>query len=179
MKQAPPVLGFCAWGSGAGKTTLLTSLIPLLVQRGLKVSVIKHAHHTFDIDHPGKDSYRLREAGAIQTLVGSRKRWALVTELSRTVPEPPEPGLAELLQQLDDTLVDLILVEGFRQEPITKIEIFRPSLGYPLLAGTDPSIIAVATDAAVDAEVPMLDINSPETVAAFIFAWLKQQSNRN
>ncbi len=176
MKIETPLLGFCAWGSGAGKTTLLTGVIPALMLHGLKVSVIKHVHHTFDIDHPGKDSYRLREAGAVQMLVGSRKRWALMTELARIDPEATELALDELLPHVDGSLVDLILVEGFKNAPIPKIEVFRPSLGNPLLADTDPHIVAIAADAALPSQcsLPVLDLNDPERVADFIIAWLQK-----
>ena len=171
-----PLLGFCAHGSGIGKTTLLTRLIPVMNARGLRVSVIKHAHHSFDIDHPGKDSYRLREAGAVQMLLGSRHRWALMTELSRTgEPHAEEPGLAELLEQLDSRMADLVLVEGFKREPIPKIEVHRPALQYPLLAATDPNIIAVATDAPVASALPQLDLNQPAVIADFILDWMERR----
>lgn len=171
-----PLLGFCAYGSGIGKTTLLTSLIPVLIRHGLRVSVIKHAHHSFDIDHPGKDSYRLREAGAVQMLLGSRHRWALMTELSRMRDQQPEePGLAELLPHIDAKLVDLILVEGFKREPIPKIEVYRPNVNKPLLSSEDSHVIAVASDAAVDTRLPVLNLNDPEEIAAFILQWLETQ----
>ncbi len=176
MSTATPLLGFCAWGSGVGKTTLLTSVIPVLVLHGLKISVIKHAHHSFDIDHPGKDSYRLRESGAVQMLLGSNKRWALMTELSRIGPEATEPGLDELLPHVDGSLVDLIVVEGFKNEPIPKIEVFRPSLGKPLLADTDPHVIAIAADGEVKSHLPVLDLNDPVMIADFIVAWVAQQN---
>jgi molybdopterin-guanine dinucleotide biosynthesis protein B len=172
-----PLLGFCAYGSGIGKTTLLTSLIPVLTERGLNLSVIKHAHHTFDIDHPGKDSYRIREAGAVQTMLGSRRRWALMTEMSRISERKDDLRLAELLPHMDTSLVDLILVEGFKQEPIPKIEIFRPSLNKPLLASTDPHIIAVATDGPAQTALPQLDLNDSQAIADFVQAWLVQQKN--
>lgn len=175
MKCSIPLLGFCAWGSGVGKTTLLSSLIPVLALRGLKISVIKHAHHSFDIDHPGKDSYRLRQAGAVQMLLGSKKRWALMTELSRISPEATELGLAELLPHVDTSLVDLIVVEGFKQEPISKIEVYRPSLGKPLQAENDPHVIAIASDGPVTTTLPVLDLNDPEAIADFIVNWLQQQ----
>lgn len=175
MTAATPLLGFCAWGSGVGKTTLLTSVIPVLVLHGLKVSVIKHAHHTFDIDHPGKDSYRLRESGAVQMLLGSNKRWALMTELSRIGPEATEPGLEELLPHVDGSLVDLIVVEGFKNAPIPKIEVVRPSLGNPLLADTDPHVIAIAADGEVRSDLPVLDLNDPVMIADFIVSWVEQQ----
>lgn len=175
VRSPVPVLGFCAWSSDAGKTTLLTHLIPLLIQRGIRISAIKHAHHRFDIDHPGKDSYRLREVGATQVLIGSHKRWALMTELSSNLPEKAEPSLQEFVQQLDVTLADLIVVEGFRQENFPKIEIHRPALGVPLLAPDDSNIIAVASDAAVSVAlpVPVLDLNNPDAVADFVMVWLR------
>lgn len=173
-----PVLGFCAWGSGIGKTTLLTGLIPVLTERGVRVSVIKHAHHSFDIDHPGKDSFRLREAGAIQMLLGSPKRWALMTELSRTSAGNHEPQLQELLGYLDTTLADLVVVEGFKQEPIPKIEVYRPVLDAPLLAASDPHIIAVATDGMAPCTLPQLDLNNLSAIADFVIGWLQQQSFR-
>jgi molybdopterin-guanine dinucleotide biosynthesis protein B len=176
MSTATPLLGFCAWGSGVGKTTLLTSVIPVLVLHGLKISVIKHAHHSFDIDHPGKDSYRLRESGAVQMLLGSNKRWALMTELARIGPEATEPGLDELLPHVDGSLVDLIVVEGFKNAPIPKIEVFRPSLGKPLLADTDPHVIAIAADGEVQSHLPALDLNDPVMIANFIVAWVEQQN---
>lgn len=164
-----PLLGFCAWGSGVGKTTLLTNLIPLLVKHGLRVSVIKHAHHTFDIDHPGKDSYRLRHAGAAQMLLGSPKRWALMTELASN----KEPELQDLVLHLDPALADLVLVEGFKQEPIPKIEVYRPSLGNPLWADQDTHVIAVAADGEVNTTLPVLDLNNAAEVASFVMHWLK------
>jgi molybdopterin-guanine dinucleotide biosynthesis protein B len=175
IQSATPLLGFCAWGSGIGKTTLLTQLIPVLAERGVRVSVIKHAHHTFDIDHPGKDSYRLRESGAVQMLLGSAKRWALVTERSRTRDGSHDPRLEELLSHLDPSLADLILVEGFRQEPFAKIEVYRPSLGTPLLAASDSNIIAIASDGKADSPLPQLNLNDTQVVADFVLAWLEQQ----
>lgn len=174
-----PLLGFCAWGSGIGKTTLLISLIPLLNQHGLKVSVVKHAHHAFDIDTPGKDSYRIRAAGAVQTMLGSRNRWALMTELKHLAPDLTEPSLAELLTHLDTSIVDLILVEGFKREPIPKIEVFRPLLGNPLLADYDPNVIAVAADGPVATSLPQLDLNDVPAIADFVLAWLARSSKES
>lgn len=170
-----PVLGFCAYGSGAGKTTLLTSLIPVLVGRGLRLSVIKHAHHRFDVDTPGKDSYRLREAGAVQTLVASDIRWVLMTERQRIPELQDDPvTLAEVLPRLEPATIDLVLVEGFKQADICKIEIHRSSLNYPLLAASDDSIIAVATDSPLtDAAAPTLDLNNPDSIADFIMQWMQ------
>lgn len=174
--QAPastiPLLGVCAYGSGCGKTTLLTHLIPLLNARGIHISIIKHAHHSFDIDHPGKDSYLLRQAGAVQTLLGSSKRWALMTEL----PEEREPRLEELTGQLDPELTDLVLAEGFKQAAVPKIEVHRPSLGYPLLANNDPHIIAVASDAPVSSALPVLNLNDTAQIADFVMQWYKTQA---
>ncbi|HEY8119626.1 MAG TPA: molybdopterin-guanine dinucleotide biosynthesis protein B [Methylophilaceae bacterium] len=171
-----PLLGFCAYGSGVGKTTLLTNLIPILTLHGLRISVIKHAHHTFDIDHPGKDSFRLRESGAVQMLLGSRHRWALMTELSRVDnASRAEPSLSELLPHIDNSLTDLVVVEGFKSEPIPKIEVYRPALNKPMLAEHDPDIIAIASDEPVASKLPVLDLNNPAEIAEFILCWLKNQ----
>ena len=172
ISNSIPLLGICAYGSGCGKTTLLERLIPVLQERGIRVSIIKHAHHSFDIDHPGKDSYRLRQAGAVQTMLGSSKRWALMTELAAE----HEPQLEELAAKLDPLLADLVLVEGFKQAPIPKLEVHRPRLGMPLLAREDTTIIAVATDAPIDIALPMLDLNNVDMVAAFISQWLEAQT---
>lgn len=134
------VIGLAGW-SGAGKTTLLTRLIPCLRGRGVGVSTVKHAHHEFDVDRPGKDSWAHREAGARQVLVGSARRWALMTELRGE----PEPGLAFLLSQLSP--VDLVIVEGFKRDRHPKIEVHRAANGKPWLHPDDPAIRAVAADA--------------------------------
>ena len=166
-----PVLGFSAF-SGTGKTTLLKKLIPLLKEEGVRVAVIKHAHHDFDIDKPGKDSYELRKAGADQVLIASDKRRALVTE---TVPAR-EPELAELVALVDASEVDLVLVEGFRHLPFSKIELHRPSQGKPLIFPEDNSIIAIASDERVDAgELSQLNINDPGQIVSFITEWLTNQ----
>ena len=165
-KHDCPLLGFVAF-SGTGKTTLLTQLIPLLKAQGLKLGLIKHAHHRFDIDIPGKDSYELRKAGANQVLVASQQRWAMITE---TPEQDSDPELADMLAQLDQAALDLVLVEGFKHVAFPKLELHRPSLGHPLLFPDDADIIAIATDAplAQPTSLPVLDINQPETVAAFI-----------
>ncbi len=168
----PPLLGICAASSNTGKTTLLIGLIPALLRAGCRVSVIKHAHHRFDIDHPGKDTYRIREAGAVQTLIGSRQRWALMTELDGTA---EEPDLATLATQLDPTAADLVLVEGFRHERIPKLEVFRPSMQQPLLADNDPDIIAVASDEAFQHRLPVLPLNDHDSIARFLLGWLTLQ----
>lgn len=167
MRKTLPVIGICAAGSNAGKTTLITQLIPELAKQGLSVSVIKHAHHQFDIDHKGKDSYQIREAGAVQTLIASNKRWALMTELAL------EPDLEDLIAKLDNRYADLILVEGFKQANIPKIEVHRPSLNMPLLAMQDNNIVAVASDIALElAHIPVLNLNNIAAIAAFIMTYL-------
>jgi molybdopterin-guanine dinucleotide biosynthesis adapter protein len=160
-----PVLGLAAL-SGTGKTTLLRQLLPLLRARGLAVGLIKRAHHTFDIDLPGKDSYELRKAGAAQVLVGSDNRWALMVENER----PVEPDLDDLVAKLHRATLDLVIVEGFKLAPIPKIEIHRPSLGQPLLAGNDPWIVAVATDEPqrLRVDIPLFDLERPGEIAQFI-----------
>jgi len=165
MKLEIPVVGFAAY-SGTGKTTLLVSLLRLFTAQGLRVGIVKHAHHTFEIDHPGKDSFELRRAGAGQVLVGSRRRWALMVEM----PTPPQDALAFYLERLDRAALDLVLVEGFKPESIPKIELHRPSLGKPLLYPEDTDIIAVATDAPLAGvpPIPLLDLNAPAAVAEFI-----------
>ncbi len=168
-----PILGFCAHSSGIGKTTLLTQLIPALIAQGLRISVIKHAHHSFDIDQAGKDSHRLREAGAVQMMIGSKERWALMTELSRTPHAEDEPSLSLLLSQMDTSLSDLVLAEGFKHEAIPKIEVHRAEMGTPLLANEDENIIAIATDELVNTTKPQIDLNDIPAVATFIRQWLK------
>lgn len=177
MHKTIPILGIVASGSNAGKTTLITQLIPILAARNLRVSVIKHAHHAFDIDHVGKDSYKIREAGAIQTLIASGQRWALMTEMHRLAEATKEANLADLIAQINVDYADLILVEGFKnalidEKPLPKIEVYRPNLGLPLLASTDNSIIAVASDADLSFDVlpniPTLDLNNIQQIADFI-----------
>ncbi len=159
-----PVLGFAAY-SGTGKTTLLVNLLPLLTAQDIRTGVIKHAHHTFDIDQEGKDSYKLRKAGAKQMLIGSDKRWALMVETGNH-----KNTLQDFIQKLDHDNLELILVEGFKPEHIPKIELIRPSLGNPLFYPEDHSVIAVATDAElpVKTALPVLDLNNPQQIAAFI-----------
>ncbi len=172
----PTLIGFAAW-SGTGKTTLLETVVARLQARGLRVAVIKHAHHDFDIDHPGKDSHRLRQAGARQVLVASRRRWALITEHDD---DRPEPRLGELLPQLDQARLDFILVEGFKHEFIPKIELHRPALGKPLLYPEDPSIIALAIDAPIAAQpaIPILDLNDADAVCTFLLDYRVRESAR-
>jgi len=147
------VIGLAGW-SGAGKTTLLTRLMPYFLGQGLRVSVIKHAHHSFDVDQPGKDSHTHRLAGATEVLVGSANRWALVHELRGE----PEAALAALLAKLSP--VDLVIVEGFKREAHPKLEVYRAAVGKPLLQPDDPHIVAIAADAPlphVRVPVVMLD----------------------
>lgn len=164
-----PILGFAAF-SGTGKTTLLVKLLAVLRARGYRVGVVKHAHHSFEIDKPGKDSYELRKAGAVQTLVGSRRRWALVAETE----DEREPRLDDLLRHLDQDVLDFILVEGFKAERFPKIELHRPNLGRPLLHPDDDSIVAIACDAflPVKTSLPLLDLNQPESIADFVVEFL-------
>jgi len=157
------IIGFAA-NSGTGKTTLISQLIPVLNERGLKVGLIKHSHHDFDIDQPGKDSYRLREAGASPVVLVSKHRRAIITELTAG-----EPTLAEQLYCFPTGSVDLIIVEGFKHENFPKIELFRAELNQPYLLHTDdPSIVAIASNTEKSYNIPSLDINNPEQIADFI-----------
>jgi molybdopterin-guanine dinucleotide biosynthesis protein B len=155
------VFGFAGW-SGSGKTTLIERVIPEITARGLRVSVIKHAHHGFDVDKPGKDSWRHREAGAGEILLVSDERWVLMHEMRGAL----EPDLDAQLAILSPC--DLVLVEGFKDVPIPKIEIHRPAHGKALLYPGNPAIVAIATDADLSAPLPCLNLNDPATVAAFI-----------
>src|SRR6266403_3821254 len=137
------VIGLAGW-SGAGKTTLLTRIVPYFLQQGLRVSVVKHAHHSFDVDVPGKDSWVHRQSGAAEVLVSSGKRWALMHELRGAA----EPRLPELLRKM--SRVDLVVVEGFKSEPHRKIEVYRKANGKPFLFPHDPAIAGIATDGAVE-----------------------------
>jgi molybdopterin-guanine dinucleotide biosynthesis protein B len=157
------IFGFAGW-SGSGKTTLIERLIPLFVARGLKVSLIKHAHHTFEVDQPGKDSYRHRHAGSAEVLVSSSRRWVLMHELRGA----PEPGFAELIERVSPC--DLLLVEGFKREKLPKLEIYRASIGEPLLHPHDSDIVAVASDKRLETELPQFDLNDAPEIAAFILS---------
>lgn len=160
-----PVFGFAGW-SGSGKTTLIEQLIPCFTGQGLRVALIKHAHHDFDIDQPGKDSWRHRKAGASQVLVSSGQRWALMHELNGAA----EPGLAEHIARLAPC--DLVLVEGYKHEAIPKLEIHRPALGKPMLAPNDPHIIAIASDESIACSLPRFDLNHVPLIATFILKTL-------
>ncbi len=156
------VFGLAGW-SGSGKTTLVVRLIPALVARGLRVSTMKHAHHNFDVDKPGKDSYEHRQAGATEVLVTSRRRWALMHELR----DAPEPAIEDLLPHM--STVDLLLIEGFKRQSHAKLEVHRPALGKPLLCPEDPHIVAVASDAPLpQVNLPRLDLDDIEAIADFI-----------
>ena len=155
------VMGFAGW-SGSGKTTLVEQVIAALSARGLVVSLVKHAHHSFDIDHAGKDSWRHRQAGCREVMVSSDQRWSLTRELRGG----PEATLAELLAHLGPC--DLVLVEGFKRAAIPKTEVHRRGLAEPLLYPHDPHIVAIATDAELPATLPRLDLNDPVQVADFI-----------
>jgi molybdopterin-guanine dinucleotide biosynthesis protein B len=157
--------GIAGW-SGSGKTTLIEKLIPLFVKSGLRVSLIKHAHHTFDVDHPGKDSYRHRHAGASEVLVTSSRRWVLMHELRGE----KEPSFDDQVRHLSPC--DLLIVEGFKFAPIPKLEVWRAEPGEGMLHPNDPHIVAVASDLKVEAKVPVLDLNAHEEIAAFILGHL-------
>jgi len=156
------IIGLAGW-SGSGKTTLLSKLIPRLTARGLKVSTLKHAHHSFDVDQPGKDSHRHRMAGATEVLIGSANRWALVHELRGGA----EPTLAALIGKLSP--VDLVLVEGYKRERHPKLEVYRAGNGKPLLHPDDPAIVAIASDEPLPAaRVPVVDLDDIERIADIV-----------
>ncbi len=146
----------------AGKTGLMERLVTEITGRGYSVSTLKHAHHTFDVDQPGKDSYRHRDAGAHQVLLASRARWALMTEMR----DHDEPALADLLPRLDP--VDLVLVEGYKRDTHPKIEAHRAETGHPLIAPDDPTVQAVASDAPLTLDQPVFDLDDTTAIADFI-----------
>ena len=164
-KANKPVLGISAY-SGTGKTTLLKNIIPLLKKKNYRVAVIKHAHHAFDIDQEGKDSYELRKAGANHMLVTSNQRWALMVENINN----KEPDVNECVKKLEHEDIDLILIEGFKKTDIPKIELHRPSLGHPLLCTNDKNFIAIATDDEIknDVNIPILDLNNYKMIVECI-----------
>jgi molybdopterin-guanine dinucleotide biosynthesis protein B len=158
------VLGVVGW-SGSGKTTLLTKLIPLLVSRGLKIATLKHAHHAFDVDQPGKDSYEHRKAGASEVVVSSARRWVQMHEVGAA----PEATLAELLGRLSPC--DLVLVEGFKSERYPKLEVYRPAVGKSPRHPDDKRIVAVASDQALHGlSIPVVDLNDIAAVADLVSA---------
>ena len=151
--------GIIGW-SNSGKTTLLIGLVSEFVRRGLRVSTMKHGHHHFDVDKPGKDSYRHRQAGATEVLVSSARRWALMHELRGV----PEAGMEDLLAHMSP--VDLVLTEGFKSHPHDKMEVHRPQLGQPLICLDDPSVVAVASDETLaNVALPVLDVNDVAAIA--------------
>jgi molybdopterin-guanine dinucleotide biosynthesis protein B len=153
------IIGLAGW-SGSGKTTLVTKVLPVLIGRGLKVSTLKHAHHGFDLDRPGKDSFMHRAAGASEVIISSAKRWAVLHELR----EEPEWDMPALIRKV--TSVDLLLVEGYKRENFPKIEIYRAANGKPLLHDEDKFVVAVATDTPLPgAKLPVIDLNDIEAVA--------------
>lgn len=167
MTAQMKTMGFAGW-SGSGKTTLLINLIPELTGRGITISTIKHAHHGFDIDRPGKDSHQHREAGANEVLISSGSRWALMHENR----DGKEADLDTLIDRLSP--VDLVLVEGFRGQAHAKIEVYRAALGKPLLFPDDPHIVAIATDSEVaGVKLPVLDLNNVSEIADFIIEFRK------
>jgi molybdopterin-guanine dinucleotide biosynthesis protein B len=160
-ENAMKVIGLAGW-SGAGKTTLLTRVIQHVLKDGFRVSVIKHAHHAFDVDIPGKDSWRHRQSGATEVLVSSTQRWALMHELRGA----GEPRLPELLAKM--SRVDLVVVEGFKREPLRKIEVFRAANGKPFLFPDDPDVVGIATDTPVETRLPTAHLDDIEAVAAMM-----------
>jgi len=164
------IFGLAGW-SGSGKTTLVTRLLPELTRRGLAVSTLKHAHHAFDVDQPGKDSWRHRAAGATEVMISSARRWALMHEHRGA----PEATLQELVRHMSP--VDLLLVEGFKDQPHAKLEVHRPALGKPLLCRGDPHIVAVASDTPITGvAVPVLALDDVAAIARFILAHFRLEA---
>lgn len=158
------VFGLAGW-SGSGKTTLLVRLLPELIARGLRVSTVKHAHHQFDIDQPGKDSFVHRDAGATEVMISSDDRWALMHENRGDA----EPDLASLTSHMSE--VDLILVEGFRSYPHSKLEVHRAALEKPLICKNDPHVVAIASDVPLsDLTIPVIDIEDEKAIADFVLS---------
>ena len=165
-KKIPTIIGITAASSGTGKTTLIEKLIPDLLQKNINVSVVKHAHHNFDIDHPGKDSYRLRKSGAFQTLIFNNKRSALITEFTQE-----SENLEKMIAQMDPC-VDLIIVEGLRGGEFKKIEVYRQAHSKKKLFLQDENVIAIVSDEQFDASVPCLNLNNIEEISNFIISKL-------
>lgn len=167
LKSELPIIGFSAY-SGTGKTTLIKQVIPLLKSKGLKIAVIKHAHHHFDLDQPGKDSYELRKSGAAHTIICTTTRMAAISEFANP---DEEPSLQAIVDTLDARRFDILLVEGYKDLAFAKIELHRTAMKKPYLYPEDPTIIALACDDALSQApaFPVLDINSPEGIAEFIY----------
>jgi molybdopterin-guanine dinucleotide biosynthesis protein B len=158
------IIGLAGW-SGSGKTTLVTKLVPCLTRRGLRVSTLKHAHHGFDLDQPGKDSFMHREAGAVEVIVSSARRFAILHELR----DEPEWSLAPLVKKMSP--VDLVLVEGYKRDPFPKLEIYRAGNGKPLIQPSDSHIVAIASDIALpQAAVPVIGLDDIEGIADLVMA---------
>ncbi len=159
------IIGLAGW-SGSGKTTLISKVIPCLLARGLRVSTLKHAHHGFDLDKPGKDSFIHRTSGATEVIISSARRWAVLHELR----DEPEWNMPDLVAKMSP--VDLVLVEGYKREPHPKLEVYRASVGKPLLHKEDPGIVAIATDTPLpDATVPVVDLNDIEAIADLLLKY--------
>jgi molybdopterin-guanine dinucleotide biosynthesis protein B len=155
------VFGFAGW-SGSGKTTLIEQLIPRFVRTGLSVSLVKHAHHSFDVDQPGKDSYRHREAGCKEVLISSARRWVIQHELRGA----PEPGLEQQIERMSPC--DLLLIEGYKYYPLPKLEVYREANGTPLLHPDDPHIVAIAADVPIATKLPRFGLDEYDRIAEFI-----------
>ena len=158
------IFGFAGW-SGSGKTTLIEQLIPRFVERGLKVSMIKHAHHSFDVDQPGKDSYRHRQAGCSEVMVVSDRRWVIMHELRGE----PEPSLEDQIKGI--SACDLLLVEGHKHHPLPKLEVWRSENGKPLLHPEDGHIVAIASDIALETKLPRFDLDDYDDIGNFILSY--------
>ena len=155
------IFGFAGW-SGSGKTTLVKAVIPALIERGLKISTIKHTHHNFDIDRPGKDSFEHRAAGAHEVVITGAARWALLHENRGE----PEPDINAMLSRMSP--VDLVIIEGFKSYAHPKMEVYRPEVGKPIICADDPSLVAVASTMKLDVTIPQLDLNDVEAIAEFV-----------